>query len=246
MDCRRGDSRHNRQRDGDGGCRRNQVGRAVLDGLPAVQRHEARQTDREICHATRPEGLQGLLATLQRPGGDERSAAVEFDRHRQRRRARPDHAVGQDAGHLVRGQGNLRAQLAAVPAQHRQSRHQVHQGFYRARPHRGAFDQGVGAGGAAADGGSGGLWRRKLRQARSAHGVDVATGCDHRAPERRGRRQFGFQRAAVPVPATGAEEHPHRAVVIRRARVAHVHGGMDLGAVSQGQSRTLRRFPRCG
>src|SRR5205807_171854 len=115
VDCRRGDSRHNRQRDGDGGCRRNQGGRTVLDGLPAVQRHETRQTDREICDATRPEGLQGLLATFQRPGGNERSVAVEFDRYRQRRGPRPDHAVGQDAGHFVRGQGNLRAELAAVP-----------------------------------------------------------------------------------------------------------------------------------
>ena len=158
MDRRRRDCRYDRQH-GDSPHGGNQAGRAVLDGLPAVQRHEARQADREICHPTRPEGLQGLLAALQRSGGDERSAAVEFDRHRQRRGARPDHAVGQDARHVIRGQGNLRAQLAAVPAQHRQSRHQVHQGFRRARPHRGALDQGVGAGGAAADGGSGGLWR---------------------------------------------------------------------------------------
>ena len=233
-----------RQRDDDGRRGRDQAGRAVLDGLPAIQRHEARQADREIRHAARPEGFQGVLAALQRSGGDERSAAVEFHRHRQRRRARPDHAVGQDAGHLVRGQGHLRAELAAVPAQHRQSRHQVDQGFWRARPHRGALDQGVGAGGGAADGGGRGLRRGELRQARSADGVDVAAGCDHRDAERRGRRQLGLQRAAVPVPATGAEEHPHRAVVVRRAGAAHLYGGLDLGAVPQGQSRTLCRVPR--
>src|SRR3954465_5214838 len=33
VDCRRGGSRHNRQRGNGGGCRRNQVGRTVLDGL---------------------------------------------------------------------------------------------------------------------------------------------------------------------------------------------------------------------
>ena len=64
--------------------------------------------------------------------------------------------------------GILRAELAAVPAQHRQSRHQVHQGFHRTRPHRGALHKSVGAGGAAADGGSGGLWRGKLRKTGSA------------------------------------------------------------------------------
>ncbi len=35
----------------------------------------------------------------------------------------------------------------------------IHQGFWRARPHRVAFDQGIGAGGGAADGGGGRLRR---------------------------------------------------------------------------------------
>ena len=73
-------------------------------------------------------------------------------------------------------------------------------------------------------------------QARSAHGVDVAAGCDHRAAERRGRRQLGLQRAAVPVPATGAEEHPHRAVVVRRARAAHA---LRWHGPRRGSARTI-------
>src|SRR3954468_4377943 len=36
--------------------------------------------------------------------------------------------------------------------------------------------------------------------------------------------------------ATGAEQHPDRAVVVRRAGPAHFYGGVDLGAVPQGQS----------
>src|SRR4051812_35477954 len=56
VDCGRGDISHYRQRGNGGGFRGNQVGRAVLDGLPAVQRDEARQADREICHAAWPEG----------------------------------------------------------------------------------------------------------------------------------------------------------------------------------------------
>src|SRR3954454_18363897 len=54
-------------------------------------------------YATRPEGFQSLLAALLRSGGDERGAAVRLYRHRQRWGARPDHAVGQDPGHLIRG-----------------------------------------------------------------------------------------------------------------------------------------------
>ena len=57
-------------------------------------------------------GLKDFKVSWQRfngPVGDERGAAVELHRHRQRRRARPDHAVGQDQRHLVRGQGHLRA-----------------------------------------------------------------------------------------------------------------------------------------
>ena len=44
---------------------------------------------------------------------------------------------------------------------------------------------------------------------------------------------FQFQQLAQ-------SQHPHRAVVVRGAGAAHLYRGLDLGAVSQGQSRTLR------
>ena len=45
---------------------------------------------------------------------------------------------------------------------------------------------------------------------------------------------FQFQQLAQ-------SQHPHRVVLIRGAGAAHLYRGLDLGAVSQGQSRTLRR-----
>jgi hypothetical protein len=68
VDDRRRDDRRNLLGNG-GGCRRNPVGRTVLDGLPAIQRHEARLTDREIC--TR----RGLKDFMRRVGTTKREPA---------------------------------------------------------------------------------------------------------------------------------------------------------------------------
>ena len=94
------------------GCRGNQVGRAVLDGLPAVQSHEARQADREICHPPRPEGFQVSWQRFNGPVAMNEALLSNSTDIVSGWRARPDHAAGQDAGPSLVG---ICALLSAVP-----------------------------------------------------------------------------------------------------------------------------------
>ena len=95
----------------------------------------------------------------------------------------------------------------------------------------------------AANGGRETVRRQGVRQARPAHGIDVAAGFDHRAAVRFGRDQLRVRRAAVPAAAAREARHPHHPELVRRdgrARTPSRSRGLRRASATRTRSSTRR------